>query len=93
MEVGTVVEFTSQIVYAGDKSLEIRVEVYVLDPPTGKKLLCNTFHFAFNSPGIVYKVVPETYNEAVLHLEGKRIHKQGKQMAEILGSKLAASYA
>ncbi|KAF0972861.1 hypothetical protein FDP41_009110 [Naegleria fowleri] len=92
VEVGSVVEFTSQIVYAGDKSLEIRVEVWVLDPPSGKKLQCNIFHFAFTCP-IVYKVVPDTYAEAMLYLEGKRIHKKGKTMAELLNSKLAASYA
>ncbi|KAG2385671.1 hypothetical protein C9374_003486 [Naegleria lovaniensis] len=92
VEVGSVVEFTSQIVYAGDKSLEIRVEVWVLDPPSGKKLQCNIFHFAFTCP-IVHKVVPDTYAEAMLYLEGKRIHKKGKTMAELLNSKLAASYA
>ncbi|KAL9647360.1 hypothetical protein ABK040_011725 [Willaertia magna] len=91
VEVGSVVDFTSMIVYTGERSLEIRVEVNVVDPPSQKKMLCNTFHFAFICP-IVREVVPETYLEAMYSLEGKRIHMKGKSMAESMHSHLASSY-
>jgi hypothetical protein len=40
----------------------------------------------------VDKVVPNTYEEAMKYLEGKRRYEFGKQVAKEIGSKLAKFY-
>lgn len=65
----------------------------VLNPRENTRDVTTTFHFTFTCPdGIVDKVVPNTYEEAMKYLEGKRRYEFGKQVAKEIGSKLAKFY-
>lgn len=50
VEVGSVVVFTSEVVFTGRTSLQVCVCAEVLDPATGRRRTTNNFHFAFRSP-------------------------------------------
>lgn len=56
----------------------MRVDVQVIEPTTGKRSTTNVFHFAFNVSTDIH-VVPETYEEAMLYINGRRIYEKGCQ--------------
>jgi acyl-coenzyme A thioesterase 9 len=90
VEVGTIVSFTAAIVYTGKSTMQVRVEVEVINPQLGSRETTNVFHFAFSGP-VRNKVLPRTYEEAILFLEGRRIHEKGKEMSKRLKGKLIHS--
>lgn len=72
--VGSLLNLSSQVIYAqGDphKSFQVSVTAEVTDPEAGTTDLTNTFHFtlaAQDKP--VPKILPRTYAESILYLEG-----------------------
>lgn len=83
VEIGSVVTFTATIVYAEGESCTVQVNVEVLHPETGKTETTNIFYFSFGIP-VQQKIVPETYHEAIMFLEGKRIHEKSRRMSKVL---------
>jgi acyl-coenzyme A thioesterase 9 len=83
VEIGSVIKYTATIVYAEGVSCTIQVHADVIHPETGKKETTNVFYFSFNIP-VQQTIVPETYNEAMMYIEGKRIHEKSKSMSYIL---------
>lgn len=73
--VGSLLNLSSQILYAqGDphRSFQVSVTAEVTDPEAGTTDLTNTFHFtlaAQDKP--VPKILPRTYAESMLYLEGR----------------------
>lgn len=69
---------------AGGQSFQVNVQADVVNPKTGKAETTNTFHFTFakkdstNPPPVV---LPQSYGEAVLYLDGKRRLELGHEMA------------
>ena len=62
-----------QICYTEDDKMQVRVSAEVLDPSTGKLNLTNVFHFTFETRDAdVPRIIPKTYFEAMLYLEGRR---------------------
>ena len=62
-----------QICYTEDDKMQVRVSAEVLDPSTGKLNLTNVFHFTFETRNAdVPRIIPKTYFEAMLYLEGRR---------------------
>ncbi|KAI8646382.1 HotDog domain-containing protein [Parasitella parasitica] len=86
--VGSLLNLSSQVIYAqGDphKSFQVSVAAEVTDIETGATDLTNTFHFtlaAQDKP--VPKILPRTYAESILYLEGKRKREEGVQAKEQL---------
>ena len=83
VEIGSVVTFTATVVYAEGDSCTVVVKVEVLHPETGKKETTNIFYFSFGIP-VQNRIVPETYQEAMMFIEGKRIHEKSRKMSHIL---------
>lgn len=72
-----------------------RVIAEVLNPLNRTRDKTNSFHFTFTCPEggqEVPAVIPDTYEEAIKYLEGKRRYAEGKRTAETLGSRLLRFY-
>ena len=73
VEVGRLVEYVGRVVYAGeDNSLRVVVKAHRLSLRTGRTEPTNQFHFVFRSSGEPLSVQPDTYEEGMLYLEGRR---------------------
>jgi len=85
VSIGTFLALDSQIVYAegGDHhSFQVMVKADVLDIKKKSRETTNTFWFTFSDPAKgTSKIMPRTYAESMLYLEGKRRRKIGSQLA------------
>jgi len=87
--IGTFLALDSQIVFAegGDHhSFQVMVKADVLDIQAGTRETTNTFWFTFTDPKKgqgAPKVMPRTYAESMLYLEGKRRRMEGNKMEQL----------
>ncbi|KAL0479428.1 acyl-coenzyme A thioesterase, mitochondrial [Acrasis kona] len=88
VEIGSVVNFASRVVYTATNTVQIRVEVEVVSPSIGKTDTTNVFQFAFMVP-TQQTIIPETYEESMMYLEGRRIAQKGTATEVILKGKIA----
>ncbi|ESN96945.1 hypothetical protein HELRODRAFT_102324 [Helobdella robusta] len=72
VEIGHLLFLSSRIVYTHKKLLQLRVHAQVLNPLTDEQKTTNTFQFTFSAEKDVPTVVPRTYAEYMLYVEGKR---------------------
>lgn len=76
VEVGKLVEYVGRVVYVGDDgSLRVCVEAHKVSLRTGVRDFTNEFHFIFRADGadgMPDGIQPETYEEGMLYLEGRR---------------------
>lgn len=72
VEIGHIMQFRSRVTYTTGNM--VRIAVSALDTSAGNKEgdLTNEFHFVFKLKGPAKEVIPETYFDALLYLEGKR---------------------
>ncbi|KAJ8324200.1 hypothetical protein QVD99_008530 [Batrachochytrium dendrobatidis] len=81
VNIGSLLSLRSQVVYssgAPSKNFQVMVIADVLDPLyRNGRLNSNTFHFTFSAPYCenVPRVIPQTYEESMKYIEGRR-HKQ-----------------
>lgn len=87
--VGTLLALDSQIAYSqgGDHhSFQVMVTADILDVSKGTRETTNTFWFTFSDPRQGRKtphVLPRTYAESMLYLEGKRRRMEGAKMSQL----------
>jgi acyl-coenzyme A thioesterase 9 len=83
--IGTFLALDSQIVYAeggSHQSFQVMVKADVLDINKKSRETTNTFWFTFRDPDRgTPRIMPRTYAESMLYLEGKRRRMIGSQMA------------
>ena len=72
VEVGSLLYLSSQVVFTKGLYLQIRVHAEVVDPKSGHIDTTNVFHFHFTSNEPFPQVMPSTYAEYMLYLEGLR---------------------
>lgn len=73
VEVGSLLFFSSQIVYTKETKLMTKVHAEVVNPKDGSRETTNDFYFVFNSRSReIPRVIPKTYAESMLYLDGKR---------------------
>lgn len=74
VEIGSLLYLSSQVVYTDNPQLQVRVNASVVDPLTNSWDTTNVFHFTFTTDGNVpiRQIVPKSYSEAMLYLDGKR---------------------
>ncbi|XP_002156025.1 acyl-coenzyme A thioesterase 9, mitochondrial [Hydra vulgaris] len=72
VEVGSLLYLTSQIVMTKGVYLQVRVHAEVVDPKSGYTDTTNVFHFHFTSNEPFPEVIPSTYAEYMLYLDGLR---------------------
>lgn len=72
VEVGSLLLLSGQVCYTEKNYIQIRVHSEVYNANTKEHHTTNTFHFTFISENEVPQVVPKTYGESMLYLDGKR---------------------
>lgn len=85
--IGSLLALDSQVVYAegGDsQSFQVMVKANVLDVEKRTKETANTFWFTFTNPAKgTPRVIPRTYAESMLYIEGQRRRILGSQLAGV----------
>ncbi|KAF9398804.1 hypothetical protein BGZ94_005893 [Podila epigama] len=87
--IGTILALDSQIVFSEGgqhHSFQVMVKADVLDVQKGTRETTNTFWFTFTDPqkgNRTPKIMPKTYAESMLYLEGKRRRMVGGQLAAL----------
>ncbi|KAF9925510.1 hypothetical protein FBU30_004729 [Linnemannia zychae] len=90
--IGTFLQLDSQIAFSegGDHhSFQVMVKADVLDIRSGTRETTNHFWFTFRDPKrgnaeyVTPKVMPRTYAESMLYIEGKRRRMEGTKMAHL----------
>ncbi|XP_071399260.1 acyl-CoA thioesterase 9, tandem duplicate 1 isoform X1 [Centroberyx affinis] len=76
VEIGSLLLLSSQVCYTEGKHIQVRVHTEVFDPLTRQHNTTNVFHFTFASDRDVPNIVPKTYGESMLYLDGKRHFNQ-----------------
>uniref|UniRef100_A0A8C0UPY8 Acyl-CoA thioesterase 9 n=1 Tax=Cyanistes caeruleus TaxID=156563 RepID=A0A8C0UPY8_CYACU len=72
VEVGSLLLLSGQVCYTEKNYIQIRVHSEVYNANTREQHTTNTFHFTFISENEVPQVVPKTYGESMLYLDGMR---------------------
>ncbi|NXM70754.1 ACOT9 thioesterase, partial [Serilophus lunatus] len=72
VEIGALLLLSAQVCYTEKNYIQIRVHSEVYDANTREHHTTNIFHFTFISENEVPRVVPNTYGESMLYLDGKR---------------------
>ncbi|XP_063812297.1 acyl-coenzyme A thioesterase 9, mitochondrial [Pseudophryne corroboree] len=72
VEIGSLLFLSSQVCYTENNYMQIRVHSEVSDPITGEHHTTNIFHFTYMSDKEVPQIVPKTYGESMLYLDGRR---------------------
>ncbi|NXF71260.1 ACOT9 thioesterase, partial [Sclerurus mexicanus] len=72
VEIGSLLLLSAQVCYTEKNYIQIRVHSEVYDANTREHHTTNIFHFTFISENEVPRVVPNTYGESMLYLDGKR---------------------
>lgn len=72
--IGSLLIFTSKVVYSKDKIFRVTVSADIMDAEKGTRETTNTFHFEFQAikKGELRTVLPQSYSEAMYYVEGKR---------------------
>ncbi|XP_031555177.1 acyl-coenzyme A thioesterase 9, mitochondrial-like [Actinia tenebrosa] len=79
VEIGSIVEFTSRIVYTPlqpTKRFQVMTVADVIQPTTGERETTNIFYYTFESENNVRSIAPRTYAEAMRYLNGKRRYEK-----------------
>ncbi|CAL8313163.1 unnamed protein product [Merluccius merluccius] len=80
VDIGSLLLLSSQVCYTEGKYIQVRVHSEVLDPLTRQHNTTNVFHFTFVSDNDVPFIVPKSYGESMLYLDGKRHFSQTAQL-------------
>uniref|UniRef100_A0A8C6PS16 Acyl-CoA thioesterase 9 n=1 Tax=Nothobranchius furzeri TaxID=105023 RepID=A0A8C6PS16_NOTFU len=76
VEIGSLLMLSSQVCFTQGKFIQVRVHSEVFDPLTRQHSTTNIFHYTFASDRDVPNIVPKTYGESMLYLDGKRHFNQ-----------------
>ncbi|XP_016296668.1 acyl-coenzyme A thioesterase 9, mitochondrial-like isoform X1 [Sinocyclocheilus anshuiensis] len=72
VEIGSLLLLSSQVCYTEGMHIQVRVHTEVLDPLTRQHSTTNVFHFTFRVEKDIPAIVPQSYGESMLYLDGKR---------------------
>uniref|UniRef100_A0A8D0EDF0 Acyl-CoA thioesterase 9 n=1 Tax=Salvator merianae TaxID=96440 RepID=A0A8D0EDF0_SALMN len=72
VEIGSLLLLSSRVCYTEKNYIQARVHSEVYDPNTRVHQTTNVFHFTFMLEKEVPDIVPKTYGESMLYLDGKR---------------------
>lgn len=60
--------------------MQIVVYTDVYDPNTGSSNTTNVFHYTYSIPDKMQQVIPKTYHEAMMYLDGRRRFQHVKNL-------------
>lgn len=70
--VNSLIEMHAHVVYTHLNHMQIMAYVEVYDASSEKGHTTNTFHFIYEVPELVKEVIPLTYDDAMMYINGKR---------------------
>ncbi len=72
--IGSLLFFSSQVVYTENNYLQVKVHAETVDLKDNKREMTNDFYFKFSVPPNypLNKVIPKTYSEAMMYIDGRR---------------------
>lgn len=85
VEIGSLLYLNSQVVYSKDNHVQISTKASVMDPATDSMNLTNIFHFTYEVEQPVRMVLPRTYPEALLYLDGRRHYQLVRGIRKFYG--------
>nr|CAH7765004.1 unnamed protein product [Callosobruchus chinensis] len=82
VKVNSLIQMHGHVVYTNMNYFQITTFTETFNPVTGKIDTSNSFHFTYFVPELVKEVIPMTYQEAMLYIDGRRhfnevMHKTG----------------
>ncbi|XP_065560986.1 acyl-coenzyme A thioesterase 9, mitochondrial-like isoform X2 [Artemia franciscana] len=83
VEVGSLLYLASQVAYVYGNRMVVRVSAEVVNAESGKHDLTNNFYFILEVDREVPKVMPKSYEEAMIFLDGRRHLAEPEGTAEI----------
>lgn len=88
--IGSLLSLRASVIYSKNNSFLIKVTADVVDPETYKEDNTNVFHFIFATVDnkTLPELLPKTYSESMMYLEGKRRWDKGNQIAHQIQSSL-----
>lgn len=81
VEIGSILVFDAQVIYTASKALCVRVTAEILNASLGTSQLCTTFYFTFTCIQVP-PVIPKSYEEVLLYIEGKRRYEASQAFAQ-----------
>lgn len=72
VEIGSLLYMSSIVVYTSERHAQIRVVAEVYNVKTETFEATNTFYFLFSANKIIPQIVPKSYGEYILYLDGRR---------------------
>ncbi|KAJ3274573.1 hypothetical protein HDV01_002415 [Terramyces sp. JEL0728] len=82
--IGSIIALSSKFVYSSKNTFQISVIVDILDVVTGERKTSNDFYFTFTCKDIERfpHILPQSYAESVLYIEGRRRQKKFKGLED-----------
>ncbi|XP_069687647.1 acyl-coenzyme A thioesterase 9, mitochondrial-like [Periplaneta americana] len=72
VNVGSVINMHAHVVYTERNYVQMAVFADVLDPVTSHNITTNSFQYTFENPVEVYRILPRSYSDAMLYIDGRR---------------------
>ncbi|XP_037088667.1 acyl-coenzyme A thioesterase 9, mitochondrial-like isoform X2 [Pollicipes pollicipes] len=72
VDVGSLLYLLSRVVYTEHNNLQLCVSAEVVHPRLGTRDLTNVFYFTFSAKEPVKVILPQTYHEMMMFLDGRR---------------------
>ncbi|XKL67252.1 hypothetical protein PGB90_010672 [Kerria lacca] len=76
VNVGSLLRLNGQVVFTEQNFIQVVVHAEVYDPITSKTINTNSFHYTFQANNVVANVMPYSYHEAMMYIDGKRHFQQ-----------------
>ncbi|KAK7601795.1 hypothetical protein V9T40_009236 [Parthenolecanium corni] len=76
VNVGSLLRLTGQVVFTEQNFIQVVVHAEVFDPMKSTTTTTNSFHYTFEANNIISSVMPQSYHESMMYIDGKRHFEQ-----------------
>ncbi|XP_069687636.1 acyl-coenzyme A thioesterase 9, mitochondrial-like [Periplaneta americana] len=72
VNVGSFINMHAHVVYTEQNYMQIIVFADVFDPVSSQTVTTNSFQFTYKTPADVLRIIPRSYSDAMLYIDGRR---------------------
>ncbi|XP_046392966.1 acyl-coenzyme A thioesterase 9, mitochondrial-like [Ischnura elegans] len=72
VDVGSLLGLSAYVCYTEQNYMQISVYAEVFDPRSGTNVTTNDFHYTFSIPEELPAIIPKSYQECMMYLDGRR---------------------
>ncbi|PNF22633.1 Acyl-coenzyme A thioesterase 9, mitochondrial [Cryptotermes secundus] len=72
VNVGSFINMHAHVVYTEQNFIQITVFADVIDPVSSQTVTTNSFQFTYKTPADVVRIIPRSYSDAMLYIDGRR---------------------